>query len=290
MYECVGLTKKDLKYLKELNSTRNDFNPLNEDFFKIYENSNFAQQLLLRRKVKLVRNELKYIGYIWADIIDRRCCRINAINVLHELNNVDYKPYKALLGTLRKDCNIVYNCEGNDYNFLILKELGFQKKDGTLLLNLNISKNIPLISNEALEFEVFKKGRDEEKRCEIQNKIFEEDSRIPLTLADIYFDELQDYYFEKGAVFLKKNDKYIGYGQIILENNIPLIVNFGILKKYRGRGYSKCLLSYLLKIVFLHGFINVKIKVKSSNEIAINLYKSIGFAIEKEVYNWELKR
>ncbi|WP_406541200.1 hypothetical protein [Clostridium ljungdahlii] len=56
-----------------------------------------------------------------------------------------------------------------------------------------------------------------------------------MTLEDIYFDEAQDYYFEKGAIFLKQNDEYIGYGQIVMENDIPVIVNFGILKEFRGK-------------------------------------------------------
>ena len=198
-------------------------------------------------------------------------------------------PYKFLLDTLKKNCSVTYLCESNNYNYEILKNLGFIKKDGMLILYLNMTENIPLVLHENLQFEVLKKGRDEHIRCEIQNNIFKEDTRVPLAVEDIYFDEVQSYYFDKGSVFLKKDGRHIGYGQVIIEHNIPVIVNFGILKEYRGKGYSKSLLTYLLKIIQYNGFNNVKIKVKSTNKVALNLYKGIGFKITGETYNWELK-
>jgi GNAT superfamily N-acetyltransferase len=198
-------------------------------------------------------------------------------------------PYRYLINTIKENCTVKYLCENNNYNFNLLESMGFEKKEGTLILYKELSENIHFILNKEFEFEILQKGRDEEKRCEVQNKIFEEDHRIPLTLEDIFFDEVQDYYFEKGAVFLKKDNKYIGYGQFILENNIPVIVNFGIIKEYRGKGYSKYLLIYLLKIIYCNGFNKIIIKVKDSNYRALNLYKSVGFQVKKEQYYLELK-
>lgn len=286
MYNCVALNIRNLDYFKELNKAKDDFNRLNEDFFEVYHKSNFAQQIFLRRRVRLLKRDSKYIGYIWADMDDKNICSINALNVLRTSNFI---PYKALIDTLKKNCTINYLCENNNYNFEILKEIGFTRKDGTLILYLDVTENIPLIIVEDLEFETLKKGIDEQKRCEIQNEIFKNDARLPLTIEDIYFDEVQSYYFDRGSVFLKKNGIYIGYGQIIIENNIPVIVNFGILKEYRGRGYSKSLLTYLIKIIKYSGFDKVKIKVKSTNKIALNLYEQIGFKITNEIYNWQIK-
>lgn len=286
MYNCVALNIRNLDYFKELNKAKDDFNRLNEDFFEVYHKSNFAQQIFLRRRVRLLKKDSNYIGYIWADMDDKNICSINALNVLRTSNFI---PYKALIDTLKKNCTINYLCENNNYNFQILKEIGFTRKDGTLILYLDVTENIPLIIVEDLEFETLKKGIDEQKRCEIQNEIFKNDARLPLTIEDIYFDEVQSYYFDRGSVFLKKNGIYIGYGQIIIENNIPVIVNFGILKEYRGRGYSKSLLTYLIKIIKYSGFDKVKIKVKSTNKIALNLYEQIGFKITSEIYNWQIK-
>ncbi|MEY8000000.1 GNAT family N-acetyltransferase [Clostridium sp. Mt-5] len=290
MYKCIKLIKKNLKYFRELNGKRSLFNSLNKDFFQTYDDCNFAQQMILRRKVKLIKNNVKYIGYIWTDIYHKNICNINALNVVYGYNNMDNLPYKYLINTIKEHYTVKYLCENNNYNFNLLKSMGFEKKEGTLILYKELSESIHLILNKELEFEILRKGKDEEKRCEIQNKIFEEDDRVPLTLEDIFFDEIQDYYFERGAVFLKKSNKHIGYGQFIIEKGIPVIVNFGIIKEYRGKGYSKCLLTYLLKLIYSNGFNKIIIKVKDSNYIALNLYKSIGFEVEKEQYHLELKR
>lgn len=291
MYECVGLNKRNLVYFKELNERKNEFNSLNEDFFETYNNCNFAQQIFLRRRVKLLRINSKYIGYIWSDTNDKDICSINAINVLKVLGSIKvHMLYKFLIDTLKNKHVINYLCESNEYNYEILKNIGFNKKEGTLILYSNISKESPEYFDDGLEFENLKIGKDEAKRCQIQNEIFKDDNRIPLNIEDIYFDQIQGYYFDRGSIFLKKDGEYIGYGQIIIEDKIPTIVNFGILKEYRGNGYSKALLSHLLKIIKLNGFDIVKIKVKSTNVPAINLYEKLGFRKKNEVYMWELKR
>ncbi|MBP2031843.1 ribosomal protein S18 acetylase RimI-like enzyme [Clostridium algifaecis] len=288
MYKCVRLTKKNLACFKKLNDKRIYFNPLNKDFFKKYYNYNFGKQLLMRRKVRLIKDNFRYIGYIWADSNYKKDCRINAINIVNE-NMTDFLPFKYLINSIKKNFTTTYLCQKKNDNFFILESIGFKKKEGTLILKMKIDKNIPLELNTKLDFHIFQKGIDEGLRCDIQNRIFYDEHRVPLTLEDIYYDELQNYYFEKGAIFLKKDNKFIGYGQIILENNfMPVIVNFGIIKEYRGCGYSKYLLKYLLKISYLNGFNKIKIKVKSSNYIAVNLYKSMGFKIESEIYKFIL--
>jgi ribosomal protein S18 acetylase RimI-like enzyme len=292
MFECVPLSKINLNSFEKLNKIRYEFNILNKDFFEVYNKYNFAQQILLRRKVKLLKNNQDYIGYIWFEINDKNIYCINSMNISNTFNNIkDYSSaYEYLINSLKLNCNVNYLCEKNNFNFKVLTHLGFTVKEGTLILYCSLKKDIPLIVKDNLEFQVLQKGKDEEKRCEIQNEIFKNDNRIPLILDDIYFDEIQNYYFDKGAVFLKKDGQYIGYGQIILEDDIPIIVNFGILREYRGNGYSKVFLCYLLKLIKLNEFNVVKIKVKNTNEIALNLYKSLGFKITNELYNWQLKR
>lgn len=289
MYTCVGLIKKNINCFQKLNDRRDYFNPLNKDFFKDYFNCNFAKQILLRRRVKLIKDHMDYIGYVWSDISDKKICNINAMNIIKNCSN-DYLPYKYLINSIKKNLPVTYICEKKNNNFDILDSLGFIKKDGTLIFKTDINEDVYIEPEKEMSFHAFKKGIDEQLRCDIQNRIFKDESRMPLTLEDIYYDELQNYYFEKGAIFLKKGNKFIGYGQIIIENNCtPVIVNFGIVKEYRGRGYSKYLLKYLLKISYLNKFNCIKIRVKSSNNTAINLYMSMDFKIQQEIYNWELK-
>ncbi|MDW8801940.1 GNAT family N-acetyltransferase [Clostridium sp. A1-XYC3] len=292
MFECVGLNKTNFNKLLDLNKLRHNFNNLNEDFIKVYNNSNFAQRMLLRRRVKLLIKDSRYIGYIWAEMNDKKNCSIKALNVLSSNNadTLDYSPYKALINNLRKNTLVNYYCESNNFNSQVLENIGFTKGEGTLILSFNVEENKLVMPEHSLQFETLQVGADEGKRCRIQNEIFKNNNRLPLTIDDIYFDEAQSYYVDKGAVFLKKDSQYVGYGQIIIEENTPVIVNFGILKEHRGKGYSKVFLSYLLKVIKDAGFDFVKIKVKNTNNIALNLYKRVGFQVIGEIYNWELKR
>lgn len=98
---------------------------------------------------------------------------------------------------------------------------------------------------------------------------------------------MQKYYIKDAAVFIKLNDKFIGYGQVIIEKGMPLIVNVGILQAYRGNGYGKMLLLHLLHIAECMSYKKVKIKVDYNNIIAMNLYKNLGFNIVNEKIIWE---
>lgn len=290
MYKCVGLNIRNLDHFRKLNKARNEFNTLNKNFFKVYDNCNFAQQMFLRHRVKLLKKDSNYIGHIWIELEDINVYTINALNILVAKNSLGgYILYKYLVDRLKRNCTYNFFCEKNNYNFDVLNYLGFNKKEGTLVLHLNIDEIMPMLIMEDCEFEILKKGIDEQKRCEIQNEIFKNDARTPLSIEDIYLDEVQTYYFEKGSVFIKKDDNYIGYGQVIIEDNVPVIVNFGILKEYRGKGYSKSLLNHLIQIIKSDGFTNVMIKVKNTNKIALHLYEKVGFKITNEIYSWELK-
>jgi hypothetical protein len=77
--------------------------------------------------------------------------------------------------------------------------------------------------NESVNIELFKKGFHEQIRCNIQNEVFKNDSRIPLSIEDIYYDESQKYYYDEGSIFIKKANDYIGYGQIIMDMRIQVI-------------------------------------------------------------------
>ncbi len=74
------------------------------------------------------------------------------------------------------------------------------------------------------------------------------------------------------------NDKLIGFLNIWVIIDEITITNIAIDIDYRGNGFSKYLLNYLIE-----SFKNFKIflEVRESNKIAINLYKNFKF---KEIY------
>jgi ribosomal protein S18 acetylase RimI-like enzyme len=210
------------------------------------------------------------------------------MNVVGEENLI--LKYKAMIESIKFNPTLHYNCEKNNFDYNILSALGFSKKEGTYLMHANVPIHICPDFQEGLKYEILQKGKHENIRCKIQNEVFRNDARMPLTIDDMFFDEIQEYYYDKGAIFLKKNDDYIGYGQFIIIDNIPTIVNIGILDKFRGRGYGKILMQHLMKILNDNGFKETELKVSSDNFAALNLYKSLGFKIKKEMLWWEYKK
>lgn len=288
MFDYILLNNKNLQDLLKLNDLRKNFNILNQDFYEYYINSGFTKQFMLRRNVKLLKIYNDVCGYIWISKYNKNSFIINSMYVNGEEKLID--KYKWLVDLISYKKSLIYSCEKNDYNYEILKSIGFKKLEGTYEMYARISYGFHMFSIEDLSFEVLERGKHERVRCDIQNEVFKNDARMPLTVDDIYFDEIQKYYFEKGAVLIKKDNKYVGYGQIILNGSIPTIVNVGILKEYRGKGYGKLLMCYLLKVLKDNGFDEVSLKVSSNNYIAMNLYKSLGFTLKNEMHNWEYKQ
>ncbi len=288
MFNCVGLSKKELTAMKELNNSRKYFNELNDDFFEDYISVGFAQQIFMLKRVKLLKLQSEYVGYSWISVKNRKTSIINSINVEEGLDA--YKACSILLSSNKGKTDLCYLCSKNDFNFRVLAELGFKKGNGTIEMYKHIDGINNFLCDENISFQVFQKGVNEKIRCDLQNEIFKNSNREPLTAQDIYYDELQNYYYNNGSIFIKYKDKYIGYGQVIFESDYPTIVNFGILKEYRSHGFGKMLLEHLLNVIKKYHYDYAFIRVKSENERAIKLYRSCGFEINKESYNWTLNR
>lgn len=287
MYKYVKFSKILIPQFKELNDARRSFNPLNEDFFQYYNTTTLPQKLFLRKNITILEYNKNLCGYIWTSIDSKNLYNIRALSVNLPNKSVDY--IRLLLKTLKPGFTANFLCENNGINMELLKEVGFNKKVGTIEMSVDLKKEIKSTTMENIKFEMFKKGFDEKIRCDIQNEVFKDKNRIPISTRDIYFDEKQNYYFSPGAIFIKKDNNYIGYGQVIIEGNTPIIVNVGILPDYRGKGYGKLLINYLLKIINDYNYNTATINVDSNNVNAFNLYKNCGFNILKEYVNLEIK-
>lgn len=290
MFFCRKLKSSCISYFRELNENRNLFNELNENFFDLYDNVNFIEKKMLMKNVILLQDILstKYVGYIWMYNLNRYNKKIKAINVIDEFK-YDLNLYKQLIDTVEEESLLRYKCKENEYNFNILCELGFKKSEDVLELEKRLDeKDMDFILPNDINIKQFIKNKDENLRCFIQNSIFENINRIPLTIKDLDFERRQEYFQDNSSFFLNLKNETIGYGQIINDDNIQCIVNFGIIPKYRGKGYSKYLLKYLLKNIYERNFTVVKIKVESKNSVAVNLYKSFGFKVKSNICRWTL--
>ncbi|MCY6958224.1 GNAT family N-acetyltransferase [Clostridium brassicae] len=290
MYEIIPLTKSNFYEFKKLNDLKDKFNEINKDFFEIYDSKNPFQKFLEKKKIKLLKNDSSYIGYIWSENVKKSIYRIQSMFVANINNDHILDEYKLLLDSINGYSKIYYDCVKNNFNHKILNTLNFIRAKGFFEMSLNLNNITPFDKPDYVSFKKVLIGHDEELRCFIQNAIFESKDRIPLEPKDIYYDEIQDYYFAKGAILIKDGNNYIGYGQIIIRNGTPYIVNFGIIQEFRKKGYAKILLSYLLNILKDNNYNKVNIHVDFNNYSAIKLYKYFGFQIKKETYTWVLNK
>ncbi|MDD3224395.1 MAG: GNAT family N-acetyltransferase [Clostridium sp.] len=286
MYSCENLDDRNVKDFKILNSNRKYFNSLNKDFFNSYKSLNFIQKYFERKRVKLLNVGENYCGYLWVSNNSKKFYNIESMSISSIVN--DKKFFRCLLNSITKKGSFLYKCERNAFNYQLLEHLGFYKTFGTLQMYKNLNEIFNITFKDGLSVDEFIENKDEKKRCKIQNDIFKKEDRIPLSVQDIYFDESQDYYLNKGCFFLNFYGITIGYGQIILNDNIPTIVNFGVISEYRGRGYGKIFILFLLNVAFKKGYEKILLKVDSNNVKALNLYSSVGFKVHKEVFTLQL--
>ncbi|WP_163215900.1 GNAT family N-acetyltransferase [Clostridium thermarum] len=285
MFKTERLRIKNLNEFADLNSKRREFNSLNEEYFKYYNKSNFIGRYQLRKQVCLLRYGNKLVGYLWHSKIDSGA-NAYLINSLYVDKNYMDINCSELLKDFKAGSVLYFDGKLSEEASNLLSRFGFEEKSTTfeLKLTLNSKRHEPLIDN--LNFVTFKKGRHEKIRCDIQNSVFFNFERQPLTIQDILADEMQDYYVNDWCIFIKYNNDYAGYGQIIMHNFTPLIVNFGIKKEYQRRGFGQLLLTHLLNILIDCGYNEVKIKVNADNTPAYELYKKCGFKLFDQYKTW----
>lgn len=103
----------------------------------------------------------------------------------------------------------------------------------------------------------------------------------------------RDFPYELIDNFLKSENRYlylvkmgtkdIGIASYSLEGDKAVISGLGILKKHRGMGYAKGMLSALIKEIRSVCDAQVTLEVDSSNEEAFGLYTKYGFKIMNQI-------
>ncbi|MPQ43943.1 GNAT family N-acetyltransferase, partial [Clostridium tarantellae] len=108
--------------------------------------------------------------------------------------------------------------------------------------------------------------------------------RMPLSIKDIKYEYSRRFFLDNLAIFIRVDNKIVGYGQILFLEGKYTIANLGILTEYQGKGYGKLLIKKLLNLAKEENISQLYIKVKESNKIAMKLYKGIGFEEVEKVH------
>ena len=304
------LSSNNFENFKNLNLERFSKENNDKNFFEYYENEKFFLKIFLKKFVKLFIYRKEVIGYIWYEIPVEMPVRVWSLYIKPEyIDLLSPEILKSFNNTILS----YETCNDEDTNRMLIN-LGFKKVKPSLLMNIELSnynkaaqvallKNslehnsnvinslnnlyIGNIRNINITTEKVLLDRDEELRCKIQNSVFSATTRIPLEVEDIQNDIEQDYYMEDLSLFIKLNNIAIGYGQIIFNRDMYTVVNFGILKEFRGYGFGKILLNELINAAKKMQINELFIRVEENNYSALKLYNWIGFKSKSIINKWE---
>lgn len=304
------LSSNNFENFKNLNLERFSKENYDKNFFEYYENEKFFLKIFLKKFVKLFIYRKEVIGYIWCEIPVEMPVRVWSLYIKPEyIDLLSPEILKSFNNTILS----YETCNDEDTNRMLIN-LGFKKVKPSLLMNIELSNynkaaQVALLKNSLehnsnvinslnnlyngnirninITTEKVLLDRDEELRCKIQNSVFSATTRIPLEVEDIQNDIEQDYYMEDLSLFIKLNNIAIGYGQIIFNRDMYTVVNFGILKEFRGYGFGKILLNELINAAKKMQINELFIRVEENNYSALKLYNWIGFKSKSIINKWE---
>ncbi|MEM4234256.1 MAG: ribosomal protein S18-alanine N-acetyltransferase [Candidatus Methanomethylicaceae archaeon] len=99
---------------------------------------------------------------------------------------------------------------------------------------------------------------------------------------------LKAFFYHPGAYIVAVvRGKVVGYAiGIIRFRSLGHIISIAVEKDFRGKGIGKKLLHELIKRLSGMGAKKIRIEVRESNEIAINLYKKTGFTTKEKIFRY----
>ncbi len=270
MYKLEPLNNANLSFVDNFNITKE----YREELIEIFNNNNIFKRLLFGKNIKFLKLDNKYIGFMWYSKLQHQAYKIHCIKLISEYNSIEY--YEELFKFFNNSAAIIIS-DNNNLDKNVLVDLGFSIEKTIIEMEKDLKGYIELSFDANISFSIFEDGIDEKHRCLIQNQVFNSINRQAINEEDIHYEKCQKYYVSEGCVFIKYKKLYVGYGQLINKDNKLYIANFGILPKYRNRGYGKLLLRYIINVAQNLGSNKIYLKCDEDNIDAIKVYLSEGF-------------
>lgn len=288
MISFKQINKNNKNVLNSMIDKALSFNELNEDLYRQYKDLDVFTLLKLRKRLFLIFQDKICIGFIWLEKTDYKLYRIHSLYLDKVKENIDFGDN---LHFLQNKDTLYYECRLNPFNKNVLEYQGFIKKNHTIEMKMDLEGYISAEVNIELNLKIFEENKDEALRCQLQNEIFDSIRRIPLSLKDIFNDESQNYYIKGASYFLNLNGEDVGYGQLIEHDykNSVTLVNFGLKKEYRKKGYGSLFLNLVINEGKKLGFKTIFLRVSPDNNEAVKLYSRIGFTTCSNIVNYEYK-
>lgn len=193
-------------------------------------------------------------------------------------------------------------------NESIAKELidyAKNKIDKDIVLKFNVDFRNPLcnILNEigaikkAENYKLELDKNDYSKRSNGKGKIQQHEKKIDSHVKDLYYRAFEDTYMEfysllnyennnANLVDCIDNNEFIGFAYYQKRGYIDFIAIESYMRK---KGYGRNILSAIIDDIFKNeSIINISMNVDLDNEIALDLYKSLGFIVKEKYISFHI--
>lgn len=273
------LTDSDITMIKELVSynnmiTHKKYNISTEDTL------NFSKELNCHH---LAFKDRKLVGYANIFAPSKEAFEIQTV-VLKDYERIRINTH--LLDSVREEAHHF----GVDTLLLVCHDqfesgLNYAKKIGAMLdhseyvmkLVRDEIREESILQHDDIKFEVVN-TETLKNYCEVANNIYESTiDNLEEKFAGLITEDKRKFYT------LSYDGNQVGIGGISLENDKNFLYGFGILKEYRGKGLSKILLENIIATTQKSNNYGIYLEVDSTNEIAFNLYKKLGFKVVQRI-------
>lgn len=289
MFKALPLRAKDLQYYKKELLKYREFNELNENLYDKYMKSSLFNKIQYRSGTRIICYKENPVLILWSEARNYNV-KMRSIIPLKPFSEIRTEPLievmDAFIETLPIHLDIhqfEYTTIDKEENRSLLTDMGFTYRKGLLRMRRKLD-SIPKISQnvEIKRFQI----EDIKARVELQNQIFDNKYRVPLSVTDVLLEISKRTYIPELSFFLMEEDQYVGYGQINRQEDCYFLVNFGIAPEYRGKGKSRDFLYAILSKAKSLDIQEVYLDVNVDNFRAKSLYLSSGFQEENSTCTW----
>lgn len=273
------IRKHEIEEFREELKNYATFNALNVDFYNAYQQSSLLVKYQHRANTRVIRVNDEPVLIIWCDF--RRY--YSKIRTFHPLKRLDKVIVPGQMSTIMdvfaksmeatKDTRFEYAVAEDAQNRRTLRRMGFSEEKKVFKMSCSLNEVTPKEPPLLRPFRV----EDIKERVDVQNDIFRSKYRIPINSTDILIEMSKSSFRSDLCFFFMKEGETVGYGQIVEQQGVATLVNFGLREKYRGAGLARRYLEALLWQAREKGFHRVELEVNDWNHRALELYRAHGF-------------
>ncbi|HBW13450.1 MAG TPA: hypothetical protein DEF30_06495 [Proteiniclasticum sp.] len=289
MYKALPLRAKDLQYYKKELLKYREFNDLNENLYDRYMKSSLFNKIQYRSGTRIICYHEDPVLILWSETRNYNV-KMRSIVPLKSFAELKTQPLAQVMDAFLESLPIhldihqfEYTTIDNEENHILLTEMGFTYRKG--LLRMKRKLDLPPKVSREVEIKRFQ-IEDVKARVELQNQIFDNKYRVPLSVTDVLLEISKRTYIPELSFFLVEEGQYVGYGQINRQEDCYFLVNFGIAPDFRGKGRSRDFLYAILSRAKELDIQEIYLDVNEDNFRAKELYLSSGFQEEKSTCTW----